>query len=139
MRSIWSMEQSIGNWLVRDYQRRTLRSVKIRALAAFIVVHPKWHEHLFDEHFLSYGAVRVLDGYLQGRAPTPAALAEAWAEQWGWQAQTREQHVAEATPICAAFLTLLEVELGNVYQSTPEPVSISSSPVSSIQDAHPTL
>ena len=131
MRSIWFIEQSIGDWLVRDYRRRTFRNAKIRACAAFVQAHPKWHEYLFDEHFLENGAAGILDGYLAGRVPAPVELALAWADQWGWQAQTRARLVAELTPVSAAFLTLFEVELYSAWRMAPTvaPISSSSMPI----------
>ena len=117
MRSMLVVEEALGNWLVRDYRRRTLRKATLRAHHAFMQQNPQWEEQLFDEHFLHHGAAALLEQYLEGTAPDPAALANAWAEQWGWAPQARARFVTELTPVAVDFLKTLEAELHHVWFS----------------------
>ena len=117
--------------MVQDYRRRTFGNAKLRAYTAFIQTYPKWQTYLFDEHFLQHGAAVLLNRYLEGRVPAPMELAQACADQWGWQPQARARLVAELTPVSAAFLTLLEAELYSAWRMTPSvaPASSSSVPI----------
>ncbi len=103
----------------RDAPRRAIAS----ALAAFARVHPDWVEALFDEHFLSHGALALLSEYLDRRQSLKAApgLVVNWrapyafwlAEAWGRQAVVRgraqrQARIAQAMGAANAFLLALD-------------------------------
>ena len=127
MKSMFAIEEALGSWLLRDYRRRTFRQAKTRAYAAFIQKYPRWEEHLFDEHFLTHRAAIILETYLQGHTPDAGALAQAWADQWGWKPEARATHIAELTPVLADFLYLLETELRGVrFANRPDTSSVAT-------------
>lgn len=115
MKSMLVLEETLRNWFIRDCRQRTFRKATARAYTAFVQKYPQWEERLFDEHFLTHRAAVVLGRYLEGHAPDPTALAQAWAEQWGWKVEARARFVSYSTPVAADFLYLLETELRNLW------------------------
>lgn len=88
--------------------RKPVSKEKFQAVYAdFARRNPGWEAALFDEHFLNSALQRKGrkdDGHL-----TPRGVAEAWADQlhWGDQA-TRAARIAEAVPVAAEFLRLID-------------------------------
>jgi hypothetical protein len=113
MIAILNIKQSVQNWLERKYQHRAFRQAVTRACATIAQQHPEWAAAYFDEHFLTHDAAPLLVRIGQGVAsPKPLALAIVWSRQMTWfNEETRQELIAELTPIAAEFLRLLEVEL----------------------------
>jgi hypothetical protein len=99
------------NPLRQAYRQHLLKRAAARAYEAFVLGCPHAEDALFDDHFLTHRGMAVLQTYLAGYAPSPSALAQACAVQWGNQGENRAAFVQELTPVAARFLRLLEREL----------------------------
>jgi hypothetical protein len=93
--------------------RWALRCALDRAHASFARRHPRWAAGLFDRHFLAWRVEPLINRALHSAAPiSPAALARAWAEQFGpGAAQALRRHSADVIAVAEDFLALLEAEI----------------------------
>jgi hypothetical protein len=98
--------------LANRYRRRALRRAAQRAHAAFARQYPEWQAALFDEHFVARRVLPLLERRPPGALPTSAALAHAWAAQFGRPGAARRRiQAARLMPAAAWFLEALEREL----------------------------
>lgn len=91
--------------------RRTLKKATSRAYRELRRQSEHGADALFDIHFLNHRGGALLRGWQQGYPPSPAELAQACVEQWGFRGDKRAAFVDTLTPIAARFLSLLEREL----------------------------
>lgn len=102
----------VRSWLGRDPQRLAFQVALARAYTTFARHHPQWAASFFDEHFLTHGAAPHLARCLRRTAsPDPAEVAAAWADQLGLHRETRQERIAELTPVASDFLHWLQAEL----------------------------
>lgn len=108
-----NIKQAVQHWLESKSQHRAFRQAVSRAYATFARQYPEWAASYFDEYFLTHDATLLLARTGQGVAsPTPHALAICWSRQITWfREETRQQLIAELTPVASDFLGWLAAEL----------------------------
>jgi hypothetical protein len=121
------LERATMQWLVESYQRRTLRRAVRHAFSTFARTYPNWVAALFDEHFVQFHLLPLLQRAAEaGEKVTPAQVAEIWARQVSMLPSLREKHIARIMPAATHFLCMVADELAEakVDKFTPALVEI---------------
>ena len=114
MEIVTQLERPLVQWLVHDYQQRTLRRALRRAYVEFAQQHPQWVAALFDEHFvLTHLLPMFRDAAATGAPVTAHAVATEWAAQISLLPSARQQHRARILPAATRFLGLVADALGD--------------------------
>jgi hypothetical protein len=94
-----------------------------RAYTRFKQQYPIWANSLFDEHFVRYHALPLLEKLHDGpNAVTPVELAHIWMAQIHKKTLLNPTNLPALTEVASAFLRLLNEELhGKQHSALPAP------------------
>lgn len=111
-----NVEHTTMQWLVQNYQRRTLRRAVHKAYLDFARQYPNWVATLFDEHFINVHLLPMLQRAADaGEKVTAMQTAEVWAKQVSMFPSLRKKYITRILPAATYFLCLVADELANTH------------------------
>jgi hypothetical protein len=112
-------------WLMQNYQRRTLRRAVRQAYITFAHTYPNWVATLFDEHFVSAHLLPVLQSAAErGEKVTSTQVAGMWARQVSMLPSLRQKHTARMMPAATHFLCMVADALVETQVNKNTPVLV---------------
>lgn len=119
--------RSLAHNRIRRQRTNAMRSALLRVVHC----HPLYHDIGFDEHFMTYGAAKLMKPFLNGGpVPDSAALATVWATQFNFRPASAQKAIANVTPMINDFVYVLATEIQDI--STPAPFEAERGPGSPI-------
>jgi len=120
MSIVLKLEQTLVQWLARDYHRRSLSSAVTVAYASFERHYPEWVASLFDHYFVFQHLLPMLISAGEAGVPvTTEQVAERYAAQVSGDPTSRDRFRAEVMPAADSFLHLVAAALKDARMTTP--------------------